>query len=73
MATILLSQQFNYEVTTARTLADAVRLAKGERFDLYLLDYLLPDGTAFDLCRLIREFDSVTPALLYAANVSFNR
>jgi len=73
MITMLLSGQFAYEVTTARTLAHAVRLAQGERFDLYLLDYLLPDGTALDLCRRIREFDSATPVLIYPANVSFSR
>lgn len=72
MITILLSEQFKYDVMTARTLSDAVRLARSEHFDLYLLDYHLPDGTGLDLCQRIREFDSATPALLYAANLPFN-
>lgn len=32
-------------------------------FDLFLLDYYMPDGTGLELSLLIRDFDSVTPIL----------
>jgi DNA-binding response OmpR family regulator len=44
-----------------------VRLASEERFDLYLLDSWLPDGSGLDLCRRIRKFDPVTPIFFYSA------
>ena len=71
MVTMLLAGLANYEVTTAHTTASALRLVRSGRFDLYLLDDRLPDGTGLDLCERIREFDPHTPILLYVATVSF--
>ena len=53
-----------YAVTAARDLSDGMRLAQSERFDLYLCDYHLPEGTGLELCELIRTFDEETPVLL---------
>jgi CheY-like chemotaxis protein len=50
-----------YEVTGVYSKAEALEKATGERFDLYLLDYHLPDGTGLELCLLIRAFDPDTP------------
>jgi DNA-binding response OmpR family regulator len=52
-----------YEVVGAYSKADALKKASDEQFDLYLLDYHLPDGTGLELCYLIRAFDSNTPVL----------
>ena len=57
----------NYEVTTSESIAAAVKLAFENKFDLYLLDSWLPDGSGLDLCRKIREFDTRTPILFYSA------
>lgn len=44
---------WGYEVALARTVADALHLAQSERFELYLLDSHLPDGSGFELCKQI--------------------
>jgi CheY-like chemotaxis protein len=51
----------DYEVVGAYSKAEALMEAMSGSFDLYLLDYHLPDGTGLELCRLIRTFDSDTP------------
>lgn len=53
----------DYEIITAESVGDGVRRATGEQFDLYLLDYHLPDGNGIELCLLIRQFDKTTPIL----------
>ena len=50
-----------YEVIGAYSKADALNKATADQFDLYLLDYHLPDGTGLELCLLIRAFDPDTP------------
>jgi len=57
-----------FEVVLAHTKADALRKATGRRFNLYLLDYHLPDGTGFELCLLIRVFDSSTPIIFVTSS-----
>jgi CheY-like chemotaxis protein len=56
-----------YRTVNARTVAEGLRLAKSEHFDLYLLDYDLPDGTGLELCKLIRAFDARTPILFHSS------
>jgi len=53
-----------YEVIGAYSKADALNKAREDQFDLYLLDYHLPDGTGIELCLLIRAFDPDTPIFL---------
>lgn len=65
----LLQMLFNlhgYEARFAATIAEALLLARSERFDLYLLDNFLPDGSGIDLCQWIREFDRETPVVFYS-------
>lgn len=47
-----------YELTLARTSAEAVRLWKNGAYDLVILDVMLPDGSGLDLCRKIRAVSS---------------
>ena len=63
----LVLHQQNYDITTSPTIEDAVELASANKYDLYLLDSWLPDGSGLDLCRRIREFDTCTPILFYSA------
>jgi len=58
--------QFSYEVATAESMADGLRLAKVEPFDLFILDTRLPDGRGTELSIKIREFDQVTPIIFYS-------
>ena len=66
LVTLVLEQR-SYEVVTGTTIESGVALAGTQKFDLYLLDSWLPDGSGLDLCRQIREFDKATPILFYSA------
>lgn len=66
----LLTQWLNgsvYEVVSANTLSDGLRLAKRGTFVIYILSGKFIDGTGLDLCRQIRLFDSNTPVIFYSA------
>ena len=53
----------NYRVTTTSSSKDALKLAREQHFDLYILDSWLPDGTGVELCKRLREYDPVTPIM----------
>ncbi len=53
----------NYRVTTGSTVVDALKLAREQHFDLYMLDSWLPDGSGIDLCKRLREFDPGIPIM----------
>ena len=55
-----------YEVSSASSLTEGLSLARGNGFDLFLLDDWLPDGIGIDLCKQIRDFDSLTPIMFYS-------
>ena len=59
-----------HNVTSAYSMADAVKQATAEKFDLYILDYHLPDGTGLELCLMLRAFDQETPMLFATASSS---
>jgi len=60
----------SYAITGCQTIAQGLVLARCQRFDLYLLDLDLPDGTGFSLCQKIREFDPTTPIVVTALHDS---
>jgi two-component system, OmpR family, phosphate regulon response regulator OmpR len=65
----LLSRFLNregYRVTTADTAADARAKLEGLRFDLLILDVMMPGETGFDLARSIRSSSGV-PILMLTA------
>ena len=66
LITLVLAES-NYRVTTAGNVKEALKIAREQRFDLYLLDSWLPDGTGIELCKRIREFDHVTPIMFLSA------
>ena len=57
-----------YQTTTACTIAEAEQLLQQERFDLYLLDTKLPDGSGIDLCRQIRVLNGDCPIVFYSGD-----
>ena len=67
VATALLQSE-GYEVVTAETLADALRLIEMDGFSLYIVDEWLPDGEGIDFIRQIRQSGSKTPILVHSAN-----
>ena len=66
LVTLLLGQK-SYEVITGTTIESGIALAGAQKFDLYLLDSWLPDGSGLELCQRIRQFDKTTPILFYSA------
>lgn len=48
-------QKEEYQVTMVKTVAEAKKKIEERVFDLYLLDLTLPDGSGYDVCRLIKE------------------
>jgi two-component system catabolic regulation response regulator CreB len=46
----------------------ALVFARNQAFDLVILDKLFTDGTGIDLCRRIREFDSLTPIVFFSGD-----
>jgi response regulator NasT len=57
-----------YEPATAESCEEGLRLARAGGYDLFLLDYIFPDGTGKFLCERIREFDPATPVLFFTAS-----
>lgn len=65
MAALL--QDCGYGVLTAGSVAEGLELAREIKFDLYILDVRLPDGTGVDLCQKLRELNRTIPILYYSA------
>ncbi len=56
-----------YEVAVADNGRDGYRLAKNEKFNLIILDILLPELTGFEICKKLREEHVETPILMLTA------
>lgn len=67
MLTLLLAQE-DYEVTTAVTMEEALKLAMSEDLDLYVLDKRLPDGSGLELCKKLSEIKPGVPCLFYTGD-----
>jgi CheY-like chemotaxis protein len=63
-------QEFGYVVATAGSSAEALTLVEELKFDLFILDVRLPDGTGIELCQKIRELQPGIPVLYYSAYAS---
>lgn len=50
-----ISASFNMSLKTCHTLGDAVKLLKNAHFDAYIIDLQLPDGSGYDLLKIIRD------------------
>lgn len=48
-------EEQNYDITTTLSGVNALKLLKRTRFDLVILDVVMPDGNGFEICREIRE------------------
>ena len=57
-----------YDLKTAGSVEEGLRLAKAEDFDLFLFDFLFPRGTGKELCERIREFDRDTPIIFFSGS-----
>jgi DNA-binding response OmpR family regulator len=55
------------EVKPARTVAEAVWLARTQSIDLYLFDTRFTDDDGFELCRRVRGLNARTPIVFFSA------
>ena len=54
-------------VTPALTIADGMRIASEQRFDVIVLDHILPDGLGLDLIQQLVAHDRLRPILYFSA------
>ncbi|MGD9628245.1 MAG: response regulator transcription factor [Pyrinomonadaceae bacterium] len=67
MMTFWIREECGFDIAVAVDGAEAFRLIDTEFFDLFLLDYCLPDVTAVTLCEKIRERYPDAPIAIYSA------
>ena len=67
MLKLLLAQQ-DYEVRTAATMHQALELAPHHKFDLYVLDRHLPDGSGLELCAKLQQVTPGVPCVFYSGD-----
>jgi CheY-like chemotaxis protein len=63
-------RDFGYFVATAGSVAEALQLARELRFNLFILDVRLPDGTGIELCQQLQELQPGVPVIYYSAYAS---
>lgn len=63
-------RQHGYQPLVAADADVALRLFRERKPDLVILDVMLPSGSGFDVCRLIRQSGSKTPILMLTARVA---
>jgi DNA-binding NtrC family response regulator len=59
----ILSEE-QYRVSTGQTVGEAITTIDTESFDVYVLDYRLPDGSGLDLAKKIRSKGNDTPIII---------
>jgi len=67
MLKLLLIQE-DYEVVTAVTMQEALKLATDIEFDLYVFDKHLPDGSGLELCSKLQNATPNVPCVLYTGD-----
>ena len=67
MMRLILSQE-DYEVVTAESVNEALKLATASEFDLYVLDRHLPDGSGVELCQKLTQLTPGVPCLFYSGD-----
>lgn len=67
MLTVFLGQA-GFEVVAAQSVAEGIELARKGDFDLFLLDLWFKEDGKIELFRQIREFDKITPIVVYSAD-----
>ena len=62
----IISREYDsYELVARPNAEEALELISERRFDLYILDYSLPEMTGLELCQRIRTKDLKTPIMFF--------
>ena len=67
---VLMLEKKGYAVRTVQTVADCLKAAAAESFDLFILNDSYIDGDSLDLCRELRSSNPLTPVLLFSLDSS---
>ena len=62
----LMLEHAGFQVTHTGNGTECLKLAEGNRFDLYLLNHTFPDASGVTVCEALRKFDAETPILFYS-------
>jgi two-component system phosphate regulon response regulator PhoB len=73
LSLMLYTSNNTYQVTTVSTAEEASSVMEQQAFDLYILDWWLPEMSGLELCQKIREKDKQTPIMFFTgmANSSY--
>jgi DNA-binding NtrC family response regulator len=63
---VYLLERVGYEVRSVSSIADGVKLAQSEDFDLQLINHTLVDESEIECCDRLDKFASRTPILFYS-------
>ena len=72
MSAMLSYADADYKVTSVATPFEALNLIAQKPFDLFVVDYKLPEMTGVELCQHIRKTDKQTPILFFTGMASSN-
>jgi len=67
MLQMLLAEE-DYEVHTAATMEEGCGMAMKIKYDLYVLDKRLPDGTGVELCETLQKISPDVPCIFYTGD-----
>ena len=67
MLKLILSES-DYEFHSAKTIEEALDLARTHEFDLYILDKYLPDGSGLELCKQLGRLTPTVPCIFYTGD-----
>ena len=67
MLKLILSES-DYEFHSAKTIEEALDLARTHEFDLYVLDKYLPDGSGLELCKQLGRLTPTVPCIFYTGD-----
>ncbi len=56
-----------YEIITASSVEEGRVLTEESPFDLYIVDYAMPEVSGIEFCLMIRSKDKETPIIVYSA------
>ncbi len=59
-------QLSGYDVVSTTSGAEAIELVRNDKFDIMLLDILMPDVTGFDVLDQVRQFSQI-PIIVFTA------
>ena len=67
-----LLEQEKFDIKIAKNIVEAKTIIKKQKFDLYLLDIILPDGDGYEICQYVKKQKDVPVIFLTAKDEELN-